>query len=245
MRRAALIGVSLALVAASLLLTACQSTQDKAKKLQAEGKANAAVQPNLTIAKPDKSIKVLDTALLHDQYGDAVAVELKNTGKQVAVNAPILVDLIGPGGASVGKNDAPGLDLSLNHVPLIEPGETVVWVNDQLQPTAQPKSARVVVGPSEGAVPKGPLPEIEVDKPKVENNPSGILATGSLKNMSQIDQLKLTVFVVARSGRKIVAAGRGVVKILKVDRPGKYSAFFIGDPKGSQVTVTAPPSTLR
>jgi archaellum component FlaG (FlaF/FlaG flagellin family) len=233
-------------LAASVAISACESTQDKAKKAQAEGAAIAqASQVKLTIPKPDKSIQVLDSVVLHDDYGDAVAVELKNTGKEPVVNAPILVKLIGAGGKQIGANDTAGLDLTLNHVPLIEPGQTVTWVNDQLQLPAAAKSAKVQVGPPETAAPKGPLPQIEAGPAKVENNPVGLLAKGSLKNKSQVEQLKLSVYVVARSGGKIVAAGRGVVKSLKPGKPGRYSAFFIGDPKGADVTVEAPPSTLQ
>ena len=232
------------LVAAGLLLSACETTQDKAKRLQAAGEEATAAQVPLTIPKPDKSIKVLDTVLLSDEFGDAVVVELKNTGKETVVNAPILVDLRGADGKSLGKNDAFGLEVSLNHVPLMRPGETVVWVNDQLRPAGEPKSAKVVVGPPASPAPKD-LPVIEAGPPKVENNPAGILASGQVRNKSKVDQVKLSLYVVARSGGKIVAAGRGGIKVLKPGKPIPYKAFFVGDPKGAEVTVEAPPSTVQ
>lgn len=236
---------ALGVISAGVVLAGCETTQDKAAKLQAEGEANAASQVPLTIPKPDKSIKVLDTTLLNDQNGDAIVVRLKNESKQVVVNAPILVDLIGAGGKSLGKNDAPGIDLSLNHVPLIRPGETVDWVNDQLTPVSEPKSAKVTVGPPPEPPPKGALPQLDISRGKLTTDPSGVEASGDIANKSKIDQLTLSVYVVAREGNRILAAGRGVIKKLKVGKPSPYNVFFIGDPKGGQLTVTAPPTTLQ
>jgi hypothetical protein len=232
-------------LAASSLLTACESTQDKAKKIQAEGAAQlaAAAQP-LTIPKPSKDVKVVSSTLLHDQYGDAVVVELRNTSKQAQVNFPILVDVRGANGKTVYENNLAGLEPNLNHVPLIEPGQTFTWVNDQLNADTLPKSVKVTVGGSTGQAP-AKLPQIDLGAAKVEDDPSGIVAKGTVTNKSQIEQVGLVVFAVARSGGKVVAAGRAVVKKLKAGKPFRYQLFFIGDPKGAQLDVTAPPTTLQ
>ena len=230
---------------AGLTLTACQSTQDKAKEIQAENAKLLASEHGISVSKPNKDVKVLGTTLLHDQYGDAIVVELRNESNRTLLNMPILIDLRDAKGKSVYRNDLPGLDAALTHVPLIGPGETFDWVNDQLSPSGTPKSAKVTVGSADGTAPKE-LPEIEVGPAHVENNPSGVLARGKVTNKSQIDQLKLVLYAVARSGGKVVAAGRGQFKNLKAGgNPGDYNIFFIGDPRGAEVTVTAPPSVLQ
>jgi hypothetical protein len=232
-------------LAASSLLTACESTQDKAKKVQAQAAKELAIASKpLTIPKANKDVQVTGTTLLHDQYGDAVVVELKNTSNQPQVDLPIIVDVRGANGKTVYKNDQPGLEASLNHVPLIEPGQTFAWINDQLNVTAPAKSVKVKVGGSSGKAPT-PLPQMDLGKVSVENDPDGIVAKGVVTNKSKIDQVNLVVFAVARSGGKIVAAGRAVVKKLKVhQKPFHYQLFFIGDPGGAPVDVVAPPTTL-
>jgi hypothetical protein len=51
---------------------------------------------------------------------------------------------------------------------------------------------------------------------------------------------------VAREGGRIVAVGRGVIDRLKTDgKPVNFHIFFIGDPKGADLTVVAPPTTLE
>ena len=73
----------------------------------------------------------------------------------------------------------------------------------------------------------------------------GPKVTGSVTNKSQLDQLKLVVFAVARSGGKVVAAGRGGLKKLKVGDSHAYTAFFIGNPSGGDLTVTVPPTVFK
>jgi hypothetical protein len=232
-------------VLGGLTLTACQSTQDKAKEVQAQNAKLLASQEGISVTKPFKDVKVLGTTLLHDQYGDAVVVEVKNESNETLLNMPILIDLQDAKGKSVYRNDVPRLDPALTHVPLLRPGETFYWVNDQLSPSGTPKSARAKVGPPEGNAPKK-LPEVEVGPAKVENSPQGVLARGKVTNKSQIDQVKLVLYAVARSGGEVVAAGRGQFKNLKAGgNPGDYNIFFIGDPQGADVTVTAPPSVLQ
>jgi hypothetical protein len=223
-------------------LTACESSQDKAKRIQEQAIASA--PKPLTIAKPDKDVQVLDTTLLHDQNGDAIAVELKNNSKQTLVNAPILVSLEYAKGKHSYANNAPGLDLALNHVPLMKPGETVTWVNDQLHPAGSPKSAKVIVGPSTGPAPKK-LPELDVTEPRFRSTSLGPQVIGTVTNKSKILQRKLVLFAVAKQGDRIVAAGRGLIKKVKPNKPGNYVIFFIGDPQGGDVSVEAPPVALK
>jgi hypothetical protein len=243
--RPTVLAALVAVLSASVVLTACESTQDKAKKLQAAGAAAQEAQVSLTIAKPNEDVKVVSQTLLHDRYGDAIVLELRNESEQALVNVPILVDLTGPGGKTVAKNDIPGLDYSLNHVTALPPGETVTWVDDQLSASAAPKKAKVTVGQPEAPTPKGALPGIELSNPQIKSGTQGIQAHGTATNKSKIAQLKVPVYVVAEQGGTIVAAGRGVIKNLRVGRPADFNPFFIGDPKGADVTVSATPTTFH
>jgi hypothetical protein len=229
-------------VTAAVTLTACQSSQDKAKIIQA--RAQAAAPKPLVIRHPDKDVKVVNTALLHDQNGDAVVVELKNESNQMLVNVPILVDVRDAKRKTVYKNDTAGLDFALNHVAVIKPGETFFWVNDQVQ--GQGRSAKVEVGQPEAKPPSGPLPEIAVSPPRAGRDFSGAKVSGTVTDKSKIDQDHLILFAVARSGGHIVAAGRGQIKALKVGaQPANYTIYFIGDPAGADVTIQAPPTVLH
>jgi hypothetical protein len=227
-------------VLAGLSLTACQSSQDKARAIREHAQATA--PKPLVIAKPNKDIKVGDVALLHDQNGDAIVVPLTNESNQMLVGVPILVD-IKNGKQTVYKNDAAGLDYALNHVALIKPHETFYWVNDQV---AQGRTAKVIVGQPEGKPPAGQLPQFTVSDPRFGHDFSGIKVSGTVRDESKVDQDHLILFAVARQGGKIVAAGRGQIKKLKHGaKPAPYVVYFIGDPTGSDVTIQAPPTVLK
>jgi hypothetical protein len=235
------IALALAVLAGSTL-TACQSSQDKAREIQA--RAQAAAPKPLVIRHPDKDVKVTGTTLLHSENGDAIVVELKNESRQTLVNVPILVDVRDTKGRTVYKNDTAGIDFALNHIAVLKPGQTFDWVNDQV--TGQGKSAKVVVGQPEGnAPPGGQLPELAVSPPKLGHDFSGAKVTGTVTDSSKLDQSHLILFAVSRSGGRIVAAGRGQIKALKVKaKPAPYVIFFIGNPTGD-VTIEAPPTVLR
>jgi len=230
--------IALALaVLAGVTLTACQSSQDKAKIIQAQAQASA--PKPLVIPHPSKDVKVLDTTLLHDQNGDAVVVELKNESKRTLVDVPILVEIRGRTGKAVYKNNTPGLDFALNHVPVLKPGETFDWVNDQV--TEQGKRVKVTVGEPEAKAPSS-LPQLEVSPPRWRSSTLGAQVTGTVTNESKLDQRKLVLFAVVKHGGRVVAGGRGLIKKSKVGgKPAPYVIFFIGEPGSAQVTIEAPP----
>jgi hypothetical protein len=229
-------------VLAGTTLTACESSQDKARAIQEQAIASA--PKPLVIPKPNKDLKVGDTALLHDQNGDAIVVQLTNDTANTLVNVPILVDIRDAKGKTVFKNDTAGLDFALNHIAVIEPHQTFYWVNDQV--TAQGKTAKVTVGEPEGKAPTGALPELAVSPPKPGHDFSGAKVSGTVTDKSKLDQQHLILFAVARQGGRIVAAGRGQIKALKVGaRAAPYVIYFIGNPVGADVTIQAPPTVLQ
>jgi hypothetical protein len=62
-------------------------------------------------------------------------------------------------------------------------------------------------------------------------------------NQSGEDLERLLLYAVARKGGKIVAAGRGAIEPFKdKPKPFPYNIYFIGDPRGADVTVDDFPS---
>jgi len=232
--------------AGGLVLTACQSTQDKAEEVQARAAELIASQKPLTIPKPNREVKVLETTILNDENGSAVVVEVQNTTRRTLAGIPILIDVRDAGGRRIFKNDAYGTEYALNHIPVLRPGETAYWVNDQVLTGSRPKSARVTIGEPELEAP-AKLPEIALSDPRLHKDPSGVEAEGSATNRSEIDQKDLVLFAVANRGGEVVAAGRGRFKNLRANaaRPLRYNIFFIGDPSGAELEITAPPSVLE
>ncbi|MCB0865741.1 MAG: hypothetical protein KDB58_08515 [Solirubrobacterales bacterium] len=227
--------------------TGCQSTQATSAEREAEGSQLLNSEKRLKVKKENPDIKVLDTAMLTDDSGTAVIVEVENTSDEVQANVPVLIDVRDAKGKTVFSNDTPGLEPALVAIPVIESGETFDWINNQVLPTGKPASVKVKVGFGDEDVPQT-IPEIKVGKPKLKTDPvTGVEAVGTVTNDSPVLQEFLTIFAVARKGDEIVAAGRAVLKRLQPngERDGTYHVFFVGDPEGADITATAPPSVLE
>lgn len=224
-------------------LAACQSTQNRSAELEGQGAKTLLADSGLKIGKESTQVKVVDTALLTDANGSAVVVTLRNDSGEDLTNVPILIDVLDAKGKSVYRNDIPGIEPALAAVPYIPAGEEVDWVDDQVLAGGKPAKVRVKVGADAGTY-SGEIPEIELSEPALSGDPvSGIEATGDVVNRSGEEQGRLLFYVVARSGGRVVAAGRGAIEHLKATtKPLHYDVFFIGDPRGDALELTAFPT---
>lgn len=231
----------LALSAAVLGLSACESSQDKNKRLAKKVTKVVDLKP-LRITSENKQVKVVQTVALSDQNGAAAVVVLRNGSGHDLGQVPILFNALGAGRKSVFKNDAPGIDPALSSTAIVPAKGEFAWVNDQVMPSGKPVSVVAQVGAAKAKVPAS-LPDVTFTPPKLSLDPvSGIEASGKVRNASKIDQVKLILYCVARRGKKIVAAGRGEIQRLPAGKTKNYHIFFIGNPKGARLTVAAPPT---
>jgi hypothetical protein len=239
--RAAIVAGLAALSVAGL--TACESTQSKSAALEEQGSKLLLDDTGLQVEKESTDVKAVSTALLTDANGSAVVVTVRNESDKDLTDVPISVDVLDAKGRSVYKNDIPGIEQGLAAVPYVPAGGTADWVHDQILATGVPKTVKVKIGASTATF-AGELPEIDVSEPAIEGDPvSGIEATGDVVNRTGEEQGRLLLYAIARRGSKVVAAGRGAIDHLKATtRPLRYDIFFIGDPKGANVTVTQFPT---
>lgn len=229
-------------LAALLALTGCESTVDAAGKISRQG-TRAFQAKGLAVARVDRRIHILSTAIVHDANGTAAVVAVRNTGSRAMADAPIAIDVIGAGRRSLFRNNSSGLETSLTHIPLLLPGEKVDWVNDQVLPAGTPVGvvARIGAGRSLGAAP----PKIEIRSAELSyDDVSGWTAVGNVHNASGVPQQRLVLFATARRAGKIVAAGRAIITRLRPGKSARFHAYFIGNPHGAQLAITAPPSTI-
>jgi hypothetical protein len=237
-RRLAAIGMAGLLASA---LTGCESSQSKSARLAKEAKTTLTAK-GLTVTTQNPDVKVDDGIVLHDKYGSAAIVEVQNTSSTAQVGLPIAIAVTDKSGKTAFKNDAAGLEKGLTHLDYLPPKAHVAWVNNQVK-VDDPKSVEAKVGPSAGKAP-AKVPELVVSNVHYENDPDGVVVKGQVTNRSSILQRNVTVFIVARKGGRIVAAGRAGIEKIKPGKPAKFTSFFTGDPKGAKLEIFAPPSVL-
>lgn len=234
--------LAIALAGVALVVSGCESTQDKSARIAAE-LGPVSQEKGLTISKQSKDVEVVSSTLLSDQNGSAVVVRLRNRSGADLVGVPIAIDVLDAAGKSVYRNDIPGIEPALAAVPFIPAGGETEWVHDQILATGKPVAVDVKVG--EGGEPfKGEEPQISVSAAKIEGDPySGVLAGGNVENQSGEDLDRLLLYAVATKGSKIVAAGRGAIEPFKAKpKPVPYNIYFIGDPRNAEVKVSQFPS---
>lgn len=237
-----------ALVVAGLLaagLTACESTQAQSARLAKQGE-KAAVVGTVSAGAQNPDVKVGGTTLLRSELGTAAVVELTNTGPADQAAVPIQLDVTDAEGASIYKNDTDGLQPSLQQLALLRRGEPVFWVNDQVTAPTPARKVDVDVGRPAAPAP-AEVPEIRLTGTRLDEDESGPLATGIVKNLSKVTQVNMPIYGVVRRGGKVVAAGRALVEKLGPEpqkRPVRFSIFFIGDPSGGTLDVRPVPTVL-
>ena len=231
-------------VLAATALGGCETTADKSARL-AERASAVPAERGLKIAKVNRDVRVLDTATVTDPNGTAVVVRLRDTARTAMAEVPIAIDVRDAAGTSLFRNDAPGAEPALVSVALLAPGRDVTWVHDQVQARGgAPARVTVRVGEPRGKAPAKP-PRLSISPLRLTGDPSsGTEGLGRVTNHSPVAQRRLTIHVVARRGTKVVAAGRAVVNRVGAGRSAPFAVYFIGDPKGAQITMSAPPTVL-
>jgi hypothetical protein len=241
-RRRAVVPVALALAGVALVVTGCESTQDKSAKIAAE-LGPVTQEKGLKISKESKDVRVVSTDLLTDPNGSAVVVRLRNGSNEDLVGVPIAIDVLDAKGRSVYENTIPGIEPALAAVPFIPAGGESEWVHDQILATGRPARVEVKVGAG-GKRFGGEQPRIAVSEPELEGDPfSGVLAGGEVEYESGEDLERLLLYAIATKGGEIVAAGRGAIEPLKPKpKSFAYNIYFIGDPRGAEVEIAQFPS---
>lgn len=234
---------ALALVA--LTLTACESNQERSAKLEkaAKQQERQAVQRRelaqraLTITRPSTRVRVLATAAVHGTEGNAAIVSLRNTSSTSLRDVPIRITVRNARGASIYTNATPGLSPTLLSIALLPAHDVVTWIDDQVQGSGVPASVSAEVG--EGAPASGAIPRLSVQGTHL----SEAQAEGDVVNHSSVAQQELVVDAVARRSGRIVAAGRAVLAQAGAGASTPFQVFFVGNPSGAQLEVSAPATT--
>jgi hypothetical protein len=228
-----------ALLLLALALTGCETTAEKSAKLEKAAERRAGygqvLQQGLSVSRASAVVKVLDTAVLHDSEGAVAIVTLRNAAGRALGRVPVAITV---------QNNAPGLEPGLVSVASLPASSEIAWVDDQVPANGAPASVVVRVGEGPGVT--GSLPAIDVAGLHVIEDPAnGVRAAGTVRNRSAIAQQNVAVYVVARRGGRVVAAGRAVLPEVAAGASTPFQAFLLGSPHGAQLQASAPATTLR
>ncbi|HTZ65305.1 MAG TPA: hypothetical protein VMB51_14470 [Solirubrobacteraceae bacterium] len=235
-------GLALAALAAlTVALGGCETTAEKSAKLEKAAKRVALVHAGLSIKRASRQAKVLEATVVHGSEGAAAAVTVRNLSSRALVSVPIAITVKGARGQTLYQNNAAGLETALTHVPSIPAHGTVTWVNDQVGSAGEPASVIAELG--EASTASGPEPQIEVQGTRVTEASTGE-ASGTVRNGSSVAQGKLVVYVTARKGGRIVAAGRALLTHVAPGASVPFDLYLTGGAGGASLQAGAPPTTF-
>jgi hypothetical protein len=235
-----------ALVLLALTLAACESNQERSAKLEKAAKLTerealrrrARAQQALTITRQSSRVKVIATAVVHSSEGAAAIVTLRNVSSTTLLDVPIQITVRDTRGATVYRNDIPGLSPTLLSAALLPAHGVLTWIDDQIQATGVPASVSAEVG--EGRLAGGAIAHLNVEGTHITE---GAQAEGNLVNHSTVAQQELVVDAVARRAGKVVAAGRAVLADVPAGTSAPFQIFFVGDPSAARLEVSAAATT--
>jgi hypothetical protein len=224
---------------AALAITACESNQSRSAQRQREARAVTQEASALDVSRPSSSIEARRSVVVTADGSAAVAVELHNRGGAEA-EVPVLVDVHGGGGRSVYRNDAAGLQESLQHVGTVGAGATVWWVNDQVQGGGDASTVTTRVGAGRAVE---AAPTIGFGDVRLESDSDGVYLAATATNASKVPQTLLPVSAVALKDGEVVAAGRALIPSLPASGFTKatFRIVFVGDPRGATYQLSAAP----
>jgi hypothetical protein len=231
--------VALALTA--LMLTACESNQERSAKLEKVADAHKGeaarrrklAQQALAITRTSTKLKVVSSAVVSGTEGAAAVVSLRNDSDTTLGDVPIQIDVRDSRGVSVYRNDIPGLSATLLSVALVPAHATLTWIDDQIQSAAKPASVSVRVG--EGTPEAGVVPAMSITGAHLAE----AQAEGNLVNHSSVEQPELVIDAVARRAGRVVAAGRALLAQAPAGASTPFQIFFVGNPAGAKLEFSA------
>jgi hypothetical protein len=242
-RFAAFATTATALALLAFSLTGCETTAEKSAKLEKAAKRIApAQQQGLSIARESSVVKVQSATLVRGAEGTAAVLALHNSSAKAIREVPISISLKDANGTAVYTNAAPGLAKTLTSLALLPAHGDGVWIDDQI-PGTSAKSLTTKVG--EGTAVSGAAPRLAIGETQLTKDPSGAATVeGTIKNSSSTAQSEVIVYALARKGGRVLAAGRAVLASLAPGASAPFQAFFVGNPAGAHLQLSAPPTAL-
>jgi hypothetical protein len=239
-RRAAALAVGALALAGSL--SGCETTAEKSARLERTAHRERPVEHGLTIAKPSTDVQVLSATIVHGAEGNAAVVTLRNRSGHTLKDVPIAIAVKDAHGSTLFQNNTPGLEAALTSLASLAAHGEATWIDDQVQASGTPASVTATVG--EAPTANGSTPHIEVQGVHISEEGGGTGAAGTVRNHSNVTQQNLVVYVLARRGGKVIAAGRAVLPEVGAGASLPFQAFLQGSPAGARLQASAPPSTF-
>lgn len=233
--------VAVALLAL-LALSGCETTAEKSAKLEKAAHHTRLAEKGLTITKSSSDVRVLSATIVHGHEGNAAVVVLHNTSAHALRAVPIAITVKDAHGTVLFQNNTAGLEPALTSLGSLPAHGQAIWIDDQILASGTPAIVSAIVGEAPSV--SGAMPRLEVQGVHSSEEGGTQGAAGTVHNGSSVTQQNLVVYVLARRGNQVVAAGRAVLPEVGAGASLPFQAFLQGDPSGARLEASAPATTF-
>jgi hypothetical protein len=233
-------------VLAGLGASGCETTQKAAARVRINSERTLEGRKPVKIKGHAENIDIVDASLIKGDGAGAVVVEVKNTGTEPVSDLPILVGVSAADGDKEPLNGGKDLPYFQTHLPAVSAGHTMTWVYvaKKVDPDAAKAYAEIGAGPTPPFTSVTTIPEIDIGTPTASaDDPSKV--TVDVKNDLGFTQYDLPVFAWATKGDRPVAAAFASAGDLESGETETVDLDLIGDAKGAELHVSAPPTIYQ
>ena len=232
-------------VAAALLAFAvagCATTEQKSATIAKRLAHDRADASSTRIAATSRTIRVLSAQIERSASGTAAALELENTSAAPRANVPILISVSDSAGKTLFTNATVGTSTPSGELSLIGAHATIWWVDaNVLVGSGTPVHVSARVG--EGIAAPAQATALTTTSLSAGSNFVGPFIAGRALDDGGA-QSDVTVYAVALSGERVIAAGQSLLPTLAGHASSPFQVSVIGSPKGGLLEVTGAPAHL-
>jgi hypothetical protein len=209
---------------AAVLLTGCVTTQDRNARAKLSAERQIAAREPLRLGARNAQVDVASATLVRGRGRNrtAVVVELRSRAATPLTDLPIAVGVRLRGGKRLALNGGRDLSWFETHVAALAPHTTTTWVFTARRrvPTGAHAYAQVGVPSAKPGSRASSLPRLQADD----------FGGGRVRvrNVSDIPQVDLPVYAVARIDGRPVAAGRASIPKLSGDSETTIAVPLVG-----------------
>lgn len=229
------------LTAAAVVLAGCVTTQDRNARAKLSAERQIAARTPLRLGARNAQVDVAAATLVRGRGRDrtAIVVELRNRARTPLTDLPIAVGVRTRSGKTLALNGGRDLDWFETHVAALAPGTTTVWVFTARRraPAGARAYAQVGLPPTKPASRASSLPRLQAS-----DVGGGRVRVG---NNSDVPQVDLPVYAVARVGGRYVAAGRASIPKLSGDGATTVTVPLVGARNAPQTQVHVLPTIFE
>lgn len=212
---------SLGLIALALLLSGCDTTQDKSQRAAVSADRALDSRKPVNVARPDPRFKIETVQAVGRGKTAAIVVRFKSSAAQATADLPISVGIERDGARKL-LNRGPNVYYFQNHIPAAPPLASTVWVV-QLGKRIPRGKLFAAIGTPRGLQTTGATPDLAIAKVRGSQS-----VTGLITNRSGLPQYVVELYATASHHGKYVAAGRSRVVKLTGDGTQRFAIPLAG-----------------